>query len=143
MQAPHRRRNCAWIFSPCSLRTKPLPGGPSVARKLGERPDLAPNGLLRLGLAEQGRPNSDMLRAPRRFSHFVYGVIQSCLTCAIASAIASMPFLDAGAFVSHWVRSWLFAWLMMLPVVIFAAPAIRRLTDLLTRDQPAAEKRTA
>ncbi|CAN7381632.1 DUF2798 domain-containing protein [Phenylobacterium sp. LjRoot225] len=74
-----------------------------------------------------------MFGIPRRFSHFVYGVIQSCLTCAIAAAIASLPFLAAGTFVSHWLQSWLLAWLMMLPIVLFAAPAIRRLTDMLTR----------
>ena len=83
-----------------------------------------------------------MLGIPRRFSHFVYGVIQSCLTCAIAAAIACLPFLAAGSFVSHWVQSWLLAWLMMLPIVIFAAPAIRKLTQLLTRDEPAVLNRT-
>jgi len=75
-----------------------------------------------------------MLGIPRRYSHFVYGVIQSCLTCAVAAAIASFPFLDASAFLTHWMRSWFLAWLIMLPVVLFAAPALRRLTDLLTQE---------
>jgi FtsH-binding integral membrane protein len=75
-----------------------------------------------------------MLRIPRRFSHFVYGVIQSGLTCAIAAAIASVPFLAGGAFVAHWLQSWLVAWIMMLPVVLFAAPVIRNLTHFLTRE---------
>ena len=75
-----------------------------------------------------------MLRIPRRFSHFVFGFIQSGLTCAVAAAIASAPFLTAGTFVSHWLQSWLLAWVMMLPIVLFAAPAIRSLTHLLTRE---------
>jgi len=75
-----------------------------------------------------------MLRIPRRFSHFVFGFIQSGLTCAVAAAIASVPFLSAGTFVTHWLQSWLVAWIMMLPIVLFAAPAIRSLTDLLTRE---------
>ncbi len=75
-----------------------------------------------------------MLRIPRRFSHFVFGFIQSGLTCAVAAAIASVPFLAAGTFVSHWLQSWLMAWIMMLPIVLFAAPAIRSLTHLLTRE---------
>ena len=83
-----------------------------------------------------------MLGIPRRFSHFVYGVIQSCLTCAIAAAIASLPFLAAGSFVLHWVQSWLLAWLMMLPVVLFAAPAIRKLAEFLTSDETAAGEPT-
>jgi FtsH-binding integral membrane protein len=75
-----------------------------------------------------------MLRIPRRFSHFVFGFIQSGLTCAVAAAIASLPFLAGGTFVVHWLQSWLVAWIMMLPIVMFAAPAIRNLTDILTQE---------
>jgi hypothetical protein len=75
-----------------------------------------------------------MLGIPRRFSHFVFGVIQSGLTCAVAAAIASYPLLAAGTFAVHWLQSWLMAWVMMLPIVLFAAPAIRKLTDMLTRE---------
>ena len=75
-----------------------------------------------------------MLGIPRRFSHFVFGFIQSGLTCAIAAAIASFPFLQRGTFVAHWLQSWFVAWIMMLPIVIFAAPAIRTLTHILTRE---------
>lgn len=81
-----------------------------------------------------------MLGIPRRFSHFVYGIIQSCLTCALAAAIASLPFLGTGSFTWHWLRSWLLAWLMMLPVVLLAAPAVRGLTRLVTREEPSAEE---
>jgi hypothetical protein len=73
-----------------------------------------------------------MLGIPRRFGHFVFGVIQSGLTCAIAAAIASYPFMADGTFATHWIRSWLFAWVLMLPIVVFAAPAIRSLTHMLT-----------
>jgi hypothetical protein len=75
-----------------------------------------------------------MLKIPRRFSHFVYGVIQSGLTCAIAAGIASIPFIATGTFVTHWLQSCFVAWIMMLPIVLFAAPAIRSLTHLLTRE---------
>lgn len=75
-----------------------------------------------------------MLGIPRRFSHFLYAVIQSGLTCAIAAAIASTPFISAHTFASHWLQSWGLSWALMLPVVLFAAPGIRRLTWLLTRE---------
>ncbi len=75
-----------------------------------------------------------MLGIPRRFSHFVFGFIQSGLTCAVAAAIASAPFLAAGTFVTHWLQSWIVAWITMTPIVLFAAPAIRNLTHLLTRE---------
>jgi hypothetical protein len=75
-----------------------------------------------------------MLGIPRRFSHFVYGVIQSGVTCAIAAGIASFPFMATGTFIIHWLQSWFFAWILMLPIVLFAAPAIRNLTNILTRE---------
>jgi hypothetical protein len=75
-----------------------------------------------------------MLGIPRRYSHFVFGVIQSGLTCLIAAAIASYPMLASGQFLRHWLVSWLIAWAMMLPVVVLAAPLIRSLTDRLTRE---------
>jgi hypothetical protein len=75
-----------------------------------------------------------MLGIPRRFSHFVFGVIQSGLTCAIAAAIASYPFRADGTFLKHWLQSGLVAWIMMLPVVVFAAPVIRNLTHIMTRE---------
>jgi hypothetical protein len=56
------------------------------------------------------------------------------LTCAIAAAIASFPFVATGTFVAHWLQSWFVAWIMMLPIVLFAAPAIRSLTHILTRE---------
>lgn len=76
-----------------------------------------------------------MLGIPRRFSHFVFGFIQSGLTCAIAAAIASFHVMASGTFMLHWLQSWLFSWLLMLPIVLFAAPAIRRLSYVLTREE--------
>ncbi len=75
-----------------------------------------------------------MLGIPRRYGHFVFGFIQSGLTSAIAAAIASYPFLAGGTFVFHWLQSWIAAWIIMLPIVMFAAPAIRGLTHVLTRE---------
>ncbi|AWN40397.1 DUF2798 domain-containing protein [Methylobacterium durans] len=76
-----------------------------------------------------------MLGLSRRHSHFIYGVIQSGLTCAVASGIASLPLASEGAFLAGWLRSWLIAWGAMLPVVLLAAPLIRRLADALTLEK--------
>lgn len=73
-----------------------------------------------------------MLGIPRRFTHFVYGFIQSGLTCLVAAAITSLPLAERGVFVTHWLQSWLFAWALMSPVVLLAAPAIKRLAHYLT-----------
>jgi len=77
-----------------------------------------------------------MLRIPRRHAHFVFGVIQSGLTSAIAAAIASTPFLGTGQFLWNWITSWLEAWAVMLPVVLFAAPVVLKLAVALTHEAP-------
>ncbi len=75
-----------------------------------------------------------MLWIPRRYSHFVFGVIQSGLTSFIASGIASWPLLGSGHFLLNWIAAWLISWAVMLPAVLFAAPAIRRLALALTHE---------
>jgi hypothetical protein len=67
----------------------------------------------------------------------LYGVIQSGLTSAIAAAIASFDFLTGRSFLIHWLHSWLIAWVLMLPIVLFAAPIIRRLTLFLAQEDHA------
>ncbi|MGY2488484.1 DUF2798 domain-containing protein [Cupriavidus sp. CP313] len=74
-----------------------------------------------------------MIKMPARYSHFVYGVIQAGLTCSIAAAISSIPFAENGFFFQHWLKSWGISWLTMLPVVLGAAPLIRRLVERMTR----------
>ncbi len=74
-----------------------------------------------------------MLPIPRRYAHFVFGVIQSGLTSAIASGVASAALIGDGGFAFNWLWSWLIAWALMLPVVMFAAPFIQRLALALTR----------
>jgi hypothetical protein len=77
-----------------------------------------------------------MLSIPRRYSHFVFGTIQAGLTSLIAAGIASAPFIDKGQFLSHWLLSWLVSWVAMLPFVLFAAPSIRAISILLTKEEP-------
>jgi hypothetical protein len=76
-----------------------------------------------------------MLRIPRRYTHFVFGVIQSGLTSLVAAGVASFPSLAHGNFLQNWMLSWLIAWVTMLPVVLLAAPAIRTLALALTREE--------
>jgi Protein of unknown function (DUF2798) len=73
-----------------------------------------------------------MRRIPRKYGYFVFGVIQSGLTSAIAAGVASVPFLGSFAFVETWLDSWLIAWMTTIPIVMLAAPAIRRLVLALT-----------
>jgi uncharacterized membrane protein len=78
-----------------------------------------------------------MSRLPRRYAHFLFAAIQSALTSSIAAAIASFNFIWIGGFFGHWLWSWTLAWILMLPVVIAAAPAILRLSEFVTRPDAA------
>jgi|HubBroStandDraft_6_1064221.scaffolds.fasta_scaffold884501_2 hypothetical protein len=81
-----------------------------------------------------------VLRIPRRYSHFLFAVMQSALTSAIAAGIASVSLIRQGTFFRHWLESWLLAWLLMLPVVIIFAPLLNKFADLITQaDQSDAE----
>jgi Protein of unknown function (DUF2798) len=73
-----------------------------------------------------------MFGIPRRFSHFVFAVIQAGLTCLIAAGIASLPLVTISQFLTHWLLSRVVSWVTMLPVVVLAAPLIRALSFLLT-----------
>ena len=78
-----------------------------------------------------------MFAIPRRYSHFVFGVIQSGLTSLIAAGIASLSAIASGHFLWNWLASWLVSWAVMSPVVLLAAPAIRSLSLALTREEAA------
>lgn len=84
--------------------------------------------------AEYRRKGKGMLGIPRRYGHFVFGVIQSGMTSAIAAGVASAPFWGTFAFFENWFGSWLIAWMTTIPIVMLAAPAIRRLVLILTAD---------
>ena len=73
-----------------------------------------------------------MLRIPRKYGHFVFGVIQAGLTSAIAAGVAGISRFGSLAFVRDWLAAWLIAWLTAIPIVLLAAPAIRRLVLALT-----------
>lgn len=78
-----------------------------------------------------------MLGIPRRYCHFIFGVIQAGLTSFIAAAIASVSLWGSGRFLSNWLISWIVSWVIMLPAVLFAAPVIQFIALRLTRDDRA------
>jgi hypothetical protein len=75
-----------------------------------------------------------MIKIARKHSHFVFGALQAGLTSLIAAGIASFPSSTIVQFLAHWMWSWLFAWAIMLPVVVLAAPFIRTASIALTRE---------
>lgn len=74
-----------------------------------------------------------MTKLPKRYGPFVYGIIQSGLTTAIATGIAIAKSQSVGpAFIVAWAPVWLTAWVTMLPIVLGASPLIQRAVDRLT-----------
>ena len=82
-----------------------------------------------------------MTRIPKRYGHFLFGIIQSGFTCAIAAAIASGPFMYTGMYFGHWLKSWLMAWAVMIPFVLLITPVIRRAVDMLTDESASTSSR--
>jgi Protein of unknown function (DUF2798) len=76
-----------------------------------------------------------MFGIPRRYSHFIFAVMQAGLTSLIAAAIASLPLVTVGQFLAHWLLSWFISWITLLPVVVLAAPMIRHVSFRLTNGE--------
>jgi hypothetical protein len=74
-----------------------------------------------------------MLPISRQYSHVVFGVIQSGLTSLVASGFGSAAMWGQEVFLRHWLLAWLAAWAAVLPLVLLAAPLIRRASEALTR----------
>lgn len=63
---------------------------------------------------------------------YLFGIMQSAVTCCVATAISAISEgIDAMSF-QRWFYNWIVAWLIMIPVVILAAPWIRALISVLT-----------
>ncbi|KAB2916629.1 MAG: DUF2798 domain-containing protein [Hyphomicrobiaceae bacterium] len=70
---------------------------------------------------------------PRRYAPFLFSVVQAAVTTGAATAIATHQTTTLGfVFVRYWLSSWGLAWMMMVPVVVAAAPLIHRSVAALT-----------
>lgn len=78
-----------------------------------------------------------MLR--KRHSDLIYGLLQSAITCGVATTIHSLERIGAAWDMIFWMKSWFSAWAVMVPVVIFIAPFIRRATNRLVHPGPKAD----
>jgi len=78
---------------------------------------------------------SNIPRLPRRYAHFLFAIIQSRITSAIASAIAFFRVATDASLISDWSISWLAAWATMVPIVLFAAPVIKSVANSLTQER--------
>ena len=72
-----------------------------------------------------------MPRISQQYRPQVFGLLQSAITSAIAALIANPKGVAMGASMLTWSTTWLLAWLSMIPVVLLAAPLVRRVTDFI------------
>jgi hypothetical protein len=74
-----------------------------------------------------------MRRLPQRYTPFLFAVVQAAVTTGLATAITAHHSAPLGlVFVTHWLVSWAVAWVVMVPVVLVAAPAINRSIAAMT-----------
>ena len=79
------------------------------------------------------KPASFRLR--RRYAHYLFAIVQSGITAAVASAITSSRLAAEDFTMGIWLSSWLVSWATMVPIVLLAAPVIKRLTFALTGNE--------
>ena len=75
------------------------------------------------------------MKISQRYSFSLFGLIMAGLTCPIAAAITSVRLIHDGNFISHWLKSWVITLAIMIPFVLLATPLIRKVVDVLTREQ--------
>jgi hypothetical protein len=75
-----------------------------------------------------------ILKLPRRYGHFAFATIQAGITTGVAAAVSGRSTLGQEGFLIAWGQSWLLSWILMLPVVLIAAPSIRRLVNRVCDD---------
>jgi hypothetical protein len=79
----------------------------------------------------------DAVKIPQKYGHYVFGVLQSGVTCAVASAIAVFKTNDGGFQIVDWLSAWGLSWVMMLPVVFLFAPLLRKAVAKITTSSDA------
>jgi hypothetical protein len=72
-------------------------------------------------------------RISDRYSHFIFSVVQSGITCAVAAAISTAQASTGGDLLKQWFHAFIVSWGVMVPIVIVAAPLVRGVVRRVTR----------
>jgi hypothetical protein len=72
------------------------------------------------------------MKIPQHYGHYVFGILQSGVTCAVASAIAVFKTNHGDFEIIDWLSSWGLSWLTMLPVVFLFVPILRKAVEKIT-----------
>jgi hypothetical protein len=72
------------------------------------------------------------MKIPHRYSHYVFGILQSGITCAVASGISVLGSTTSTSKIMDWLMAWSLSWATMLPVVFLIAPVLRHAVERIT-----------
>jgi hypothetical protein len=86
-------------------------------------------------LTDSGLEPLDSSGSCHRAKAAAFRCISGSYRCRLAAVVASFPLWGTGAFLRNWILAWLISWAMMLPAILFAAPAIRALSLALTHKE--------
>jgi hypothetical protein len=72
------------------------------------------------------------MKIPHQFSHYIFGVLQSGVTCAVASGITVFGAANSENKFFDWLIAWSMSWITMLPVIFLIAPILRQTVEQIT-----------
>lgn len=72
------------------------------------------------------------MKIPHKYGHYVFGVLQSGVTCAVASGITVFNSNIGDHKLIDWLTAWGLSWAIMLPVVFIFAPILRLVVNQIT-----------
>lgn len=78
------------------------------------------------------RPNKNLKTIYQKYEHLIYGIIQSFITCGVASVVSTFNSDSLENFFIIWISSWIASWLVMIPIVLLVSPVIKKLTKRIT-----------
>jgi len=69
---------------------------------------------------------------PRKLEPFLFSLILSGLMSLVVSGISTLRAAEfSPGYLSLWIAAWLTAWLLSFPIVMIAAPLVRRFVGQL------------
>jgi hypothetical protein len=68
----------------------------------------------------------------KRAAHVLFGFLMGGFTSFVISFVLTLVNNGTADFVSHWVKSWMVAFCLAVPIVIFISPLIRGVAGRIT-----------
>ena len=72
---------------------------------------------------------------PKKMEHVAFGFLLAGMMTLIVSGVSTLIAIGASApaFTGKWMGAWLTTWAIAFPVILFVAPAVRRLLHRIVK----------